>query len=66
MINYDPLFSTLRERKMFISDLRDHILSSKTITRINRNESVTLATIEKLCNELDVTIDKIVEVKPDK
>lgn len=64
MISYEPLFQTLKNRNMVISDLRDTVLQSKTIARINKNQSVTLTTIEKICKELNVSIEKVVRVGP--
>ena len=64
MISYEPLFQTLKTRNMVISDLRDTVLQSKTIAKINKNQSVTLTTIEKICKELNVSIDKVVDVRP--
>jgi len=62
LISYEPLHKLLRERGLVISDFRG-MLNSKTIVRINNNESVQLRTIEKLCKELKVPIERIVEIK---
>ena len=63
MISYDPLFSTLRNKNMVISDLRGNVLNSRTIAKINRGESVNLSTIERICLYLDVRIEEVVEIK---
>lgn len=66
MISYAPLHQTLREQNMVLSHFRDKkILNSRTQAAINANKSVTLTTIEKLCNELRVPIEKVVEIKLD-
>ncbi|MED2615461.1 XRE family transcriptional regulator [Bacillus toyonensis] len=62
MIDYTPLHVTLKEKDMVISDLRDKILHSKTIARINRGMSVHLSTIEDICLHLDVPIEKVVKI----
>lgn len=63
MISYEPLFRTLRNKNMVISDLRGDILNSRTIAKINRGESVNLSTIERVCLYLDVRIEEVVEIK---
>lgn len=63
MISFEPLHRTLSEKGMNISDMRDVILNSRTIAKINRNESVRLATIADICAFLDVPIEKVVEIK---
>jgi DNA-binding Xre family transcriptional regulator len=63
MISYKPLFKTLEKKKMVISDMRDIILNSRTIAKINRGEPVNLSTIEKICLHLDVKIEEVVEIK---
>jgi DNA-binding Xre family transcriptional regulator len=63
MISYEPLFKTLEKKKMVISDMRDLILNSRTIAKINRGEPVSLSTIEKICLYLDVRIEEVVEIK---
>ncbi|MDA1545823.1 MULTISPECIES: helix-turn-helix transcriptional regulator [unclassified Bacillus cereus group] len=62
MIDYSPLHVTLKEKEMVISDLRDEILHSKTIARINKGMSVHLGTIEAICLHLDVPIEKVVKI----
>ncbi|QVY62948.1 helix-turn-helix domain-containing protein [Cytobacillus gottheilii] len=62
MISYEPLRETLKERNMKISDFRGKILSSKTQTSIANDQPVNLSTIEKLCIELKVPIEKVVRI----
>lgn len=62
MIDFSPLHKTLEEKGMNISDMRDKILNSRTIAKINRNEDVLLSTIDKICSHLDVTIEKVVQI----
>ncbi|AWC29107.1 MULTISPECIES: helix-turn-helix domain-containing protein [Bacillus cereus group] len=62
MIDYTPLHVTLKEKDMVISDLRDKVLHSKTIARINRGMSVHLSTVEAICLHLDVPIEKVVKI----
>ena len=66
MIDFSPLRQTLNERNMVISDMRDIILHPKTIAAINKNGDVNLKTLEKICLFLDVPIEKVVRILPDK
>ena len=65
MIDFSPLRQTLKEKNMLMSDLRDTILSSRTLAKINRNEDVYITTIEKICLYLNVPIEKVVRFTPD-
>jgi DNA-binding Xre family transcriptional regulator len=62
MISYDPLFKTLNEKGMVISDLRGVLLNSRTISKLYKNESVNLSTIEKICLHLSVRIEEVVSI----
>jgi DNA-binding Xre family transcriptional regulator len=64
-ISYEPLFETLRERNMNISDLRGKILHPKTIAAIYRNSSVNLSTIANICAHLNVPIENVVRIELD-
>lgn len=63
MISYEPLHKTLREKGVVLSEFRNNFLNSRTQAAINSNKPVNLTTIEKLCKELNVPIEKIVEIK---
>ncbi len=63
MIDYSPLHNTLEEKGMKISDLRGVVLNSRTIASINKNYSVQLRTIEKICQHLNVGIQDVVRIK---
>jgi DNA (cytosine-5)-methyltransferase 1 len=65
MLDFSPLHQTLKEKGMRMSDLRDEVLSSRTLAKINRNEDVYISTVEKICLFLDVTIEKVVRFTPD-
>lgn len=65
MIDFSPLHLTLEGKGMMMSDLRDTVLSSRTLAKINRNEDVYLSTIEKICLYLDVPIQNVVKFNSD-
>lgn len=63
MIDYEPLHETLERKGITINEMRKNgILNSRTIAKINRNESVNLSTIEKICLFLDVPIENVVKI----
>jgi DNA-binding Xre family transcriptional regulator len=65
MISYKPLFETLKEKNMVISDLREEVLNPRTQAKINKGQSVNISTIEKICLYLEVPIEKVVEISKD-
>ncbi len=63
MISFDPLWATLKARRMNKSDLQKMTkLSSTTIAKISKNESVTLDVVGRICEELEVSIYDVVEI----
>lgn len=64
MISYKPLLDYLYENGITKKDLIEKIgLSSRTVTKFQRNgESVSLATIEKICNHYRIPIYQVVEI----
>ena len=65
MIDFSPLRHTLEAKGMRMSELRDTLLSSRTLAKINKNEDVNLSTVEKICLFLNVPIEKVVRFTPD-
>lgn len=65
MIDYSPLHETLIEQDRVISEMRDTILNSRTIAKINKNQPINISTIEKICLYLDVPIEKVVRIVRD-
>jgi len=63
MISYDPLKVSLKELNRNLNEMRlQGNLNSRTIARINRNESVNLSTIESICLYFDLPIEKVVKI----
>ena len=63
MIKFDPLWQTLRMKDMNKSDLQKLTgLSSATIAKIGKNESVTLDVVDRIATALEVPIYDVVEV----
>lgn len=61
MIEYTKLFNLIEERGMKRTDLLK-IISSPTLAKLGKNESVTMETIDKLCIFLGVQPSDIVEI----
>ncbi|MCM1399323.1 MAG: helix-turn-helix transcriptional regulator [Clostridium sp.] len=61
MINYEPLWKTMAEKKCSQYKLIRNGIDPTTISRIKANKSITLVTLEKLCKTLDCTPNDIVK-----
>lgn len=60
-VKYDKLFEILEQRKIKAVELQKAAgFSGNIMTRIRRNEYVSLESIEKICNVLDTKVDDIV------
>mgnify|MGYP001438353556 CR=1 FL=1 len=61
-VSYDKLWKLLIDRKISKAGLRKLTsISPNTITKMNKNEYVALAILDKICNELDCGFGDIVE-----
>ena len=61
-ISYNKLWKLLVDRKMSIADLRIAAgIAPNTMTRLRRDEEVTLAVLNKICVALGVDIGDIME-----
>lgn len=66
-ISYNKLWKLLVDRKMSKADLRKAAgIAPNTMTRLRRDEEVTLAVLNKICATLGVDIGDIMEFLPDK
>ena len=64
-ITYKPLRHILIDRNLEMKDLRDKNaadLNSSTITRLNKDEYISLKSIEDICRFLNCRIEDVVEV----
>lgn len=61
-ISYNKLWKLLIDRKMSQADLRKSAgIAPNTLTRLRRDEEVTLSVLYKICATLDVDIGDIME-----
>lgn len=60
-INYDKLFVILKKRNMKDIELQKAAgFSGNIMTRIRRNEYVSLESIEKICKVLSTKVDDVI------
>lgn len=63
MISYAPLWRTLTEKGITQYQLiNEHGVSTGTLDALRKNKSVTLNTIQDLCNILQCPIQDVVEI----
>lgn len=63
MIDYTPLWNTLKERNITQYHLIKSGIDNKTLDALKKNKNVTLLTVEKLCKIIGCTPNDIVEFK---
>ena len=62
MISYNKLWKLLIDKKMSKADLRKAAgIAPNTMTRLRRDEEVTLAVLNRICVALDVNIGDVME-----
>lgn len=62
IISYNKLWKLLVDRKMSKADLRKAAgIAPNTMTRLRRDEEVTLAILYKICDTLKVGIEDVME-----
>ena len=65
-ISYNKLWKLLVDRKMSKADLRKAAgIAPNTMTRLRRDEEVTLTVLNKICTSLNVHIGDIMDFVPD-
>ena len=65
-ISYNKLWKLLIDKKMSKADLRKAAgIAQNTMTRLRRDEEVTLAVLNKICSTLNVDIGDIMEFMPE-
>ena len=65
-ISYSKLWKLLIDKKMSQADLRKAAgISPNTMTRLRRDEEVTLSVLQKICNTLKSNIGDVMEFIPD-
>lgn len=61
MICYDPLWSTMKKREITTYTLiTKYNINSRTINNLRHNKSITMYTLERLCDVLNCTPNDII------
>ena len=62
MISYKPLWKTLVEKEMKKTDLLDVVgISRGTLTKLSKNEPVSVKIIDRICDKLEIEVTDVVE-----
>ena len=65
-ISYNKLWKLLVDKKMSKADLRKAAgIAPNTMTRLRRDEEVTLSVLNRICAALDVNIGDVMEFTSD-
>ena len=65
MIDYSPLWETMRAKNISRYKLLQSGIDNKTLDALKKNKNITLLTVEKLCRILDCTPNEIVNFTED-
>lgn len=65
MLDYSPLWETMRERHISQYKLLQSGIHNKTLYSLKHNENVTLLTVEKLCKIIGCTPNDVVRFVED-
>ena len=66
MITFDPLWDTLKSRNISQYTLiKEYGFSTGTLDSLRKNRSITLNTLNDLCNILQCDITDVIEFTPD-
>lgn len=65
-VSYKKLFKLMIDRDMKKKDLKEMAsIGNSTMTKLAKDENVTMDVMAKICNALNCTLDEIVEILPD-
>ena len=65
-VSYKKLFKLMIDRDMKKKDLKEMAsIGNSTMTKLAKDENVTMDVMAKICNALNCTMDEIVEVLPE-
>jgi len=65
VIDYSPLWETMRAKNISQYKLLQSGIDNKTLDALKKNKNITLLTVEKLCRILDCTPNEIVNFTED-
>ena len=63
---YDRLFHMLIDKKLSTTQMREKAgISANIITRLKKNEYISIESIERICTVMNCGVDDILEFVPD-
>lgn len=65
MIDYSPLWNTMKQKGISQYALINSGLDKHTLDNLRKNQNITVLTLEKLCNILNCTPNDIIAFKKD-
>lgn len=66
MYNYDPLWKTLKKKKISQYKLiNDHGVSCSLLDKLRKNKNIEISTIDHLCQILHCNVQDIVKITRD-
>ena len=63
MIDYGPLWETMRKRQVTQYRLLQEGIDNKTLDSLKKNKNITVLTLEKLCRIIGCTPNDIIAFK---
>lgn len=63
IIEYTPLFKTMKEKHISQYYLLKHGLDNRTLDKLKKGGNITMLTLEKLCDIIDCTPNDIIRFK---
>lgn len=62
MFSYKPLLKLLIDKDLKLVDLRRKLnISSATIAKINKNDYISMETLDKICDFLDCEVGDVIQ-----
>ena len=65
MLDYSPLWETMRKKHISQYSLLKAGIDNKTLDSLKKGKNITLLTLERICAVLDCTPDEVVRFIPD-
>jgi len=67
LFSYDPLWKLLIDKKMTKTELREAVnFSTFALAKMGKNENISMETLDKICDYLDVPIERVIRFVRDK
>ncbi len=63
MVDYSPLWETMKQKNVSQYYLIKHGIDNKTLDSLKKNKNITMVTLEKLCMIIGCTPNDVVEFK---